>query len=117
MDADLNNYETEHVVTGHPKMTRAEWERAYLEAWQTYYTPEHMETILRRARASGSSVFGLFKILLLFTLAFRVEKVHPLQSGVLRLCILLNGDRGCPWSRRGCSIRALSPTVPPRWAG
>jgi hypothetical protein len=44
-----------------------------------------METILRRARASGTNVFGLLKILLLFTLAFRVEKVHPLQSGVLRL--------------------------------
>ena len=54
MDADLNNYETEHVVTAHSKMTRAEWERAYLDAWQTYYTPEHIETIMRRVRASGS---------------------------------------------------------------
>jgi hypothetical protein len=85
MDSDLNKYETEHVVTAHSKMTAAEWERAYLEAWEAYYTPEHMETILRRARASGTNVFGLLKILLLFTLAFRVEKVHPLQSGVLRL--------------------------------
>jgi hypothetical protein len=85
MDADLNNYETEHVVTGHSKMTRAEWERAYEEAWQAYYTPEHIETILRRARASGTNIFGLLKILLLFTLAFRVERVHPLQSGLIRL--------------------------------
>jgi hypothetical protein len=85
MDSDLNKYETEHVVTAHSKMTAAEWEGAYLEAWEAYYTPEHMETILRRARASGTNVFGLLKILLLFTLAFRVEKVHPLQSGVLRL--------------------------------
>jgi radical SAM superfamily enzyme YgiQ (UPF0313 family) len=85
MDADLNNYETEHVVTGHSKMTRLEWERAYEEAWQAYYTPEHIETILRRARASGTNIFGLLKILLLFTLAFRVERVHPLQSGLIRL--------------------------------
>jgi radical SAM superfamily enzyme YgiQ (UPF0313 family) len=85
MDADLNNYETEHVVTVHPKMTRKEWEQAYYDAWQVYYSPEHMETILRRARATGIKIFGLFKIMLLFTLAFRVEKVHPLQSGVLRL--------------------------------
>jgi radical SAM superfamily enzyme YgiQ (UPF0313 family) len=85
MDADLNNYETEHVVTAHGKMTRAEWEGAYLEAWRTYYTPEHIETILRRVRASGSSIRGLLNILLLFTLAFRIEKVHPLQSGALRL--------------------------------
>jgi radical SAM superfamily enzyme YgiQ (UPF0313 family) len=85
MDADLNNYETEHVVTAHGKMTRAEWEGAYLDAWRTYYTPEHIETILRRVRASGSSIRGLLNILLLFTLAFRIEKVHPLQSGALRL--------------------------------
>ncbi len=85
MDADLNNYETEHVVTGHGKMTRGQWERAYHDAWLAYYTPEHIETVLRRARASGIRIFGLFKIMLLFTHAFRVEKVHPLQSGVLRL--------------------------------
>ena len=85
MDTDLNNYETEHVVTAHSKMTRAEWERAYLDAWLTYYTPEHIETIMRRVRASGSNMRGLLNILLLFTLAFRIEKVHPLQSGALRL--------------------------------
>ncbi len=85
MDADLNNYETEHVVTGHPKMSRAEWEQAYADAWRIYYSAEHMETILRRARATGIKIFGLFKIMLLFSLAFRVEKVHPLQSGVVRL--------------------------------
>jgi hypothetical protein len=86
MDADLNRYETEHVVTAHPKMTRAEWERAYVDAWSAYYTPEHIETIMRRVRASGSSTMrGLLNILLLFTLAFRIEKVHPLQSGAIRL--------------------------------
>jgi Radical SAM superfamily len=85
MDADLNNYETEHVVTVHPKMTREEWQGAYHEAWKSYYTPEHMETILRRARATGIKIFGLFKIMALFTLAVKVENVHPLQSGVIRL--------------------------------
>jgi radical SAM superfamily enzyme YgiQ (UPF0313 family) len=85
MDADLNRYDTEHVVTAHPKMTRTDWYDAYLDAWRRYYTPEHVETILRRARASRIKIFGLLKILLLFTVAFQIEKVHPLQSGVLRL--------------------------------
>jgi radical SAM superfamily enzyme YgiQ (UPF0313 family) len=99
MDADLNNYETEHVVTAHPKMSRAEWELAYKEAWELYYTDAHIETILRRARVTGVNLFGLFKILLLFTLAFRVEKVHPLQSGLLRLMHPLERRPGLPVER------------------
>ena len=43
MDADLNKYDVEHVCTAHPKMSKAEWEAIYQEAWSLYYTPEHME--------------------------------------------------------------------------
>ena len=85
MDADLNDYDTEHVVTAHSKMTRAEWQGAYHEAWRSYYTPEHIETILRRARANGIDLFGLLELLLMFAFAIRVKKIHPLQSGILRL--------------------------------
>ena len=51
----MNKYDLEHVVTGHPTMSKAEWERAYRLAWETYYTPEHMETVMRRAVATGIS--------------------------------------------------------------
>jgi len=85
MDRDLNNYETEHVVTAHGKMTRAEWERTYAEAWKTYYTPEHVETILRRARASGADIYRLMLMMMVFATAVSVERVHPLQAGILRL--------------------------------
>ncbi len=101
MDADFNSYETEHVVTDHGRMTRAEWKAAYDEAWEIYYTPEHIATILRRAGASGSKLFGLLKILLLFTLAFKVERVHPLQSGLLRLKHPLERRPGLPIETAG----------------
>ncbi|TMJ26668.1 MAG: radical SAM protein, partial [Alphaproteobacteria bacterium] len=65
MDPDLNTYDVEHVCTAHPKMSRQEWEAIYREAWLLYYTPEHMRTLLRRAA--------------------RLENVHPLQGGILRL--------------------------------
>ncbi len=29
MDPDMNKYELEHVVTAHPKMSKAEWQDAY----------------------------------------------------------------------------------------
>ena len=51
MDGDLNKYDLNHRVTHHPRMSDAEWEAAYREAWHSYYTPEHMETVIRRAAA------------------------------------------------------------------
>ena len=58
MDPDLNKYDLNHVTAPHNKMSRDDWERAYLAAWQTYYTNEHMETVLRRMNEAG--VLGRF---------------------------------------------------------
>jgi radical SAM superfamily enzyme YgiQ (UPF0313 family) len=84
MDPDLNKYDLEHAVTAHSKMSKAEWEKIYWDAWQFYYTPEHVETIFRRAKASGIDIYRLMVIVLWFASSLRVEKVHPLQGGILR---------------------------------
>ena len=69
MDPDINKYDLNHRVSHHQKMSDAEWEEAYRAAWDSFYTPEHMRTILqarrrdqerpaeadRRARSCGSS--------------------------------------------------------------
>jgi hypothetical protein len=55
MDPDLNNYDLAHRVSHHPKMTDAELDRVYQEAWDTYYTYEHMVTVVRRMFALGSN--------------------------------------------------------------
>jgi len=85
MDADLNNYDVEHVCTAHPRMSRAEWEGIYREAWSLYYTPKHMETLLRRAAATGVPIGSLIKLLVNFSTTVRLENLHPLQGGLLRL--------------------------------
>src|SRR5271165_2406498 len=51
MEQDLNTYDVEHVCTAHPRMSRAEWEAIYQEAWSLYYTPAHLRTLMRRAAA------------------------------------------------------------------
>lgn len=84
MDPDMNKYELEHVVTGHPKMTESEWQQAYRSAWTSFYTPEHLETILRRAAASGIAIRSLMPVLLWFSSAVAIEDLHPLQWGILR---------------------------------
>jgi len=85
MEPDLNAYDVEHVCTAHAKMSKAEWVAIYREAWSLYYTPEHMKTLLRRAAATGVPMGSLLKLLVSFATMVRLENVHPLQNGVLRL--------------------------------
>jgi hypothetical protein len=85
MDPDLNTYDTEHACTAHTRMSAREWEAIYHEAWSLYYTSEHMKTLLRRTEATSGPLHSLAKLLFTFSMTDRVEGVHPLQSGVLRL--------------------------------
>jgi hypothetical protein len=85
MDPDMNKYDLEHVTTGHAKMSPQEWDAVYRAAWAAYYTPEHKMTIMRRAAAAGMGMSRLLAVLFAFSVAFPVEKLHPLQFGAFRL--------------------------------
>jgi hypothetical protein len=85
MDPDLNKYDVEHVCTVHPHMSKEQWEAIYREAWSIYYAPKHLKTLLRRATVTGVPVKSLIKMLVTFATTVRLENVHPLQSGILRL--------------------------------
>jgi radical SAM superfamily enzyme YgiQ (UPF0313 family) len=85
MDPDMNKYDLEHVTTGHAKMSGEEWDAVYRAAWAAYYTPEHKMTIMRRAAAAGMGMSRLLAVLFAFSVAFPVEKLHPLQFGAFRL--------------------------------
>lgn len=84
MDPDMNNYDLEHVCTGHAAMTKPQWEGAYRDAWARYYTDEHVDTVLRRARVSGISLSKVVNAMIVFSGATRIENVHPLQFGIVR---------------------------------
>ncbi len=85
LDPDLNKYDLEHALTPHANMSKAEWEKLYRDAWEIYYTPQHIETILRRAQACGINVLRLAQIILWFAQSLAIERVHPLQGGFVRL--------------------------------
>jgi radical SAM superfamily enzyme YgiQ (UPF0313 family) len=85
LDPDLNKYDLEHALTPHPNMSKAEWEKLYRDAWAIYYTPSHIETILRRAQAYDINIWRLTQIILWFAQSLTIEKVHPLQGGFVRL--------------------------------
>ncbi|UTD29252.1 radical SAM protein [Bradyrhizobium sp. WD16] len=96
MSADLNIYDTEHPCTAHVLMSEAQWRDIYHEAWSLYYTPEHMKTLLRRAAVTGAPLGNLAKYLLTFSTTDRLEGVHPLQGGILRLKHPSERRRGLP---------------------
>lgn len=84
MDSDLNRYDTFHVVTDHPVMSRAEWEETYWQAWRTYYTFDHMVTLMRRAAATRISLGKMLNMLVAFWSLSLVEHTHPLEGGYFR---------------------------------
>jgi len=86
MDPDMNKYDLNHIVSNHPKMSRQEWGEAYRAAWDNFYTPEHIHTILRRAAQSKVGRPGTtLTTILWFRLMILFEGVHPLEGGALRL--------------------------------
>jgi radical SAM superfamily enzyme YgiQ (UPF0313 family) len=85
MDADLNKYDLNHAVAGHQSMSRAEWEQTYRLAWETYYSDEHIETVLRRAIATGISPGKALFLIFWFKGCIGIEKIHPLEGGFLRM--------------------------------
>jgi len=84
MDPDMNKYDLNHVTTEHDKMSKEQWEGVYQQAWDTYYTPEHIETVLKRARASGISVGKMMFLMLWFYGCHKFEGLHPLEGGYFR---------------------------------
>jgi tRNA A37 methylthiotransferase MiaB len=100
MDGDMNRYTLEHVVTDHSRMSRSQWQQAYRAAWEQFYSVAHLETILRRAHASGINIWSLRPILLWFSSAVPLENVHPLQAGIFRRKRRIDRRGGMPLEPR-----------------
>jgi radical SAM superfamily enzyme YgiQ (UPF0313 family) len=84
MDPDMNNYDLEHACTAHPLMSKEMWQHTYNDAWARFYSEEHVETIMRRAVATGINMTKVFDAVTVFAGAVRIEGVHPLQFGFVR---------------------------------
>ena len=85
LDPDLNKYDLNHICTTHPKMSRAEWDRAY-KPWPgsaiTRSTTSRRFCGARRPRKANASN-ALF-LITWFIGSINIEHIHPLESGLLR---------------------------------
>lgn len=84
MDPDMNKYDLEHVTSEHPLMSKQEWQGIYDKAWRVYYSWDHLETLLKRAVATGISSHRLADMIFQFYGSYVYERLHPLQSGLIR---------------------------------
>jgi hypothetical protein len=84
MDPDLNKYDLLHRVTHHPKMTDEEWDEAYDALWASYYSFDHMVTVLKRVHALGSNKAWMTMNRLVFMSVFCNHfKSYRFEWGVL----------------------------------
>ena len=96
MDPDMNIYDTEHVTTAHPKMSKQEWLDIYHKAWDAYYSPDHVETLLRRAKARGKTPLSMMKKVLFFYGCVVYEQLHPLEGGIFQRIYRTDRRPGLP---------------------
>jgi Radical SAM superfamily len=97
MDPDMNKYDLNHRVSHHGSMSDTDWEDAYRAAWHAFYTPEHINTVLRRTCANKLGRPGTtLSTILWFYLMILFEGVHPLEGGALRLKSRRDRRRGMP---------------------
>ena len=96
MDPDMNKYDLEHVTMNHALMSREEWQKVYWDAWQQYYTLDHIETIQRRAAAKVKKEGKIFGNLLFYYGCVAVEGIHPLQGGAFRRKVRRSRRPGLP---------------------
>ncbi len=97
MDPDMNKYDLNHRVSHHGTMSDQDWEAAYRLAWDTFYTPDHIRTILRRTCASPLGRPGTtLSTILWFYLMILYEGVHPLEGGALRRKFRRDRRQGMP---------------------
>ena len=85
MDDDLNKYNLHNRVTHHAKMSDKEWEEGYDAAWKSYYSNEHIETVARRHAATGGNFKTVVKYMMEFKTIYELERIHPLEGGIVRL--------------------------------
>jgi len=77
-------------------MTKQELLDVYRDAWDAYYTLEHVERVIRRSRSWGLITNKVKWMMLTFFCAASIENVHPMDSGLFRRKFRRDRRKGMP---------------------
>ena len=81
-------------------MSAEQWSSIYEHAWHLYYSPAHLETLIRRWVANGSSGRRVADHTFYFYALAAYERVHPLQGGLFRRKCRTQRRSGLPLESR-----------------
>jgi radical SAM superfamily enzyme YgiQ (UPF0313 family) len=83
IDADLNNLDSFHETFRHQNLVPGEWRALYEEAWDTFYSKEHIVNVLMRTD-TPDSYWRMFW-LAVWNRYSKAMGTHPMVTGLLRL--------------------------------
>ena len=83
MSKSMNDYDASRPCMEHPLMSRDELILAYRDAWKSFYSREHVETILKRRKDRRRK--SIARHMIWFRSAVFVEDIHPFLYGLFRI--------------------------------
>ena len=81
MADDFNTYDSAHVAVAPERMTREELMESYYEAWDQFYSIEHMVKVLKVWRHDRSYYWNRLFFFAAYLYASRIERLHPMNCG------------------------------------
>lgn len=81
MESDFNIYDSAHVTIEPQRMTREELMKTYVDAWNEFYSIEHMVSVLKTWRHNWKEYWGRMFFFAAYIYASRVEGLHPMNCG------------------------------------
>lgn len=115
IDPDLNRHDTFHAVVAPERMSAQEAEGAYRAAWRDFYSFEHRRR--RLAAWPEEQRATLLQNYLWYTSATRVDRFHPMMTGVARLRPRRDRRPGCAVEGRMAHLVRRTPEVARMLAG
>lgn len=120
VESDFNLYDSTHFVARHPRLTRAQLEREYLDAWRTFYSWRRLgwslATLHGVAGLGTSARYGMLAQQLYFTYASR-RRFHPMMGGIGRRRGGVRREVVTDAEAAARFVRAWSPELNPAVAG
>ena len=81
MDEDFNRYDAAHVAVKPERMSCDELTAAYHDAWEQFYSNEHMVNILKLWRSDHYYYKERLSFFMWYLYSSRIERLHPMNCG------------------------------------
>ncbi len=115
MDEDFNTYDSAHVAVQPERMTREELQQVWHEAWEQFYSTDHMVNVLKKWRHDKWHYWDRLSFFAWYIYTSRIERLHPMNCGFWTLRYRNDRRPGFPkeaflrfwWGRFNASLQKI----------